>query len=137
MAASPDLLRRVPLFAELDDGHLDRLVEEFSERHFATGDSIATEGEGGRTFFVIEKGMATVSIGGRDVGTLGPGDSFGEIALIDRAPRSATITATSDMTAQMLPIWSFRPIVEGNPEMLWKLLEGLAARLRTAEQRAG
>jgi CRP-like cAMP-binding protein len=135
MAAPTDLLRRVPLFAELDDRHLDRLADEFSKRTFSAGDSIATEGEGGRTFFVIEDGSAVVSVGGRDVGTLGPGDSFGEIALIDRAPRSATITAQTDITSYMLPIWSFRPIVEGSPEMLWKLLEGLAGRLRAAEAR--
>jgi CRP/FNR family cyclic AMP-dependent transcriptional regulator len=135
MAAPTDLLRRVPLFAELDDRHLDRLADEFSKRTFSAGDSIATEGEGGRTFFVIEDGSAAVSVGGRDVGTLGPGDSFGEIALIDRAPRSATITAQTDITSYMLPIWSFRPIVEGSPEMLWKLLEGLAGRLRAAEAR--
>ena len=135
MAAPTELLRSVPLFSELDDAHLDRLADEFSKRTFSTGDSIATEGEGGRTFFVIEDGQASVSIGDREVGSLGPGDSFGEIALIDRAPRSATITATTDMTSYMLPIWSFRPIVEGSPEMLWKLLEGLAARLRAAEHR--
>ena len=135
MSAPSDLLRRVPLFAELDDRHLDRLADEFSKRTFAVGDPIATEGEGGRTFFVIEEGQASVSVGGREVGLLGPGDSFGEIALIDRAPRSATITAQTDITSYMLPIWSFRPIVEGSPEMLWKLLEGLAGRLRTAEAR--
>jgi CRP-like cAMP-binding protein len=135
MSAPSDLLRRVPLFAELDDRHLERLADEFSKRTFSAGDSIATEGEGGRTFFVIEDGQAAVTVGGREVGTLGPGDSFGEIALIDRAPRSATITAQTDMTSYMLPIWSFRPIVEGSPEMLWKLLEGLAGRLRAAEAR--
>ena len=135
MAAPTELLRSVPLFSELDDAHLVRLADEFSKRTFSTGDSIATEGEGGRTFFVIEDGQASVSIGDREVGSLGPGDSFGEIALIDRAPRSATITATTDMTSYMLPIWSFRPIVEGSPEMLWKLLESLAGRLRAAEHR--
>jgi CRP/FNR family cyclic AMP-dependent transcriptional regulator len=135
VSAPSDLLRRVPLFAELDDRHLDRLADEFSKRTFAAGDPIATEGEGGRTFFVIEDGQATVSVGGREVGSLGPGDAFGEIALIDRAPRSATITAQTNITSYMLPIWSFRPIVEGSPEMLWKLLEGLAGRLRAAEAR--
>ena len=137
MAAPRELLRSVPLFAELDDKHLDQLADEFSKRTFSSGDTIATEGEGGRTFFVIEDGHATVSINGRDVGALGPGDSFGEIALIDREPRSASITAATDMTAYMLPIWSFRPIVESSPEMLWTLLEGLAGRLRAAEHRAG
>jgi CRP-like cAMP-binding protein len=135
VSAPSDLLRRVPLFAELDDRHLDRLADEFSRRTFSAGDPIATEGEGGRTFFVIEEGKASVSVGGREVGSLGPGDAFGEIALIDRAPRSATITAQTDITSYMLPIWSFRPIVEGSPEMLWKLLEGLAGRLRAAEAR--
>jgi CRP-like cAMP-binding protein len=137
MAAPQDLLRRVPLFAQLDDKHLSRLADEFSQRSFSAGDTIAAEGEGGRTFFVIEEGEAAVSVGGREVGTLGPGDSFGEIALIDREPRSASITAKSDITAYMLPIWSFRPIVESSPDMLWTLLEGLAGRLRAAEQRAG
>ena len=135
MAAPHELLRRVPLFAELDDDHVRRLADEFSRRSFSAGDVIATEGEGGRTFFVIEEGEATVSVGGEDVGTLGAGDAFGEIALIDRDPRSASVRATTDMTAYMLPIWSFRPVVESSPEMLWKLLESMAARLRAAEHR--
>jgi CRP/FNR family cyclic AMP-dependent transcriptional regulator len=135
VAAPHELLRRVPLFAELDEQHLHQLSAEFARRTFSKGDVIAAEGEGGRTFFVIEDGEATVSVGGRDVGTLGPGDAFGEIALIDRDPRSASVTAATDMTAYMLPIWSFRPIVESSPEMLWRLLEGLARKLRAAEQR--
>lgn len=135
MPAPHELLRRVPLFAGLDERHLQQLSDEFSRRTFSAGEVIAAEGEGGRTFFVIEEGDATVSVGGRDVGTLGPGDAFGEIALIDRDPRSASVTAATDMTAYMLPIWSFRPIVESSPEMLWKLLEALAARLRAAEHR--
>jgi CRP-like cAMP-binding protein len=137
MAAPKELLRSVPLFAGLDDKHLDQLADEFSKRTFSPGDTLTSEGEGGRTFFVIEDGEATVSVGGNDVGTMGPGDSLGEISLIDREPRSATITAKSDITAYMLPIWSFRPIVESSPEMLWTLLEGLAARLRAAEHREG
>ena len=137
MSAPKDLLRNVPLFAGLDDKHLDQLADEFSQRTFSPGDTLTTEGEGGRTFFVIEEGAATVSVGGHEVGTMGPGDSLGEISLIDRQPRSASITATTDITAYMLPIWSFRPIVESSPEMLWTLLEGLAGRLRTAEQREG
>ena len=136
MAAPHELLRSVPLFAELDERHLQQLSDEFSKRTFSAGDVIAAEGEGGRTFFVIEEGDATVSVGGREVGRLGPGEAFGEIALIDRDPRSASVTAATDMTAYMLPIWSFRPIVESSPEMLWKLLEALAGRLRAAEQRS-
>ena len=90
MSAPNDLLRRVPLFAELDDKHLSRLADEFSKRVFSSGDTIATEGEGGRTFFVIENGEAAVSVGGREVGTLGPGASFGEIANAVNAEMSST-----------------------------------------------
>ena len=69
------------------------------------------------------------------VGTLGPGSSFGEIALVDKSARSATVTATTPMVAYALPIWSFRPFVEQRPELAWKLLEILAERLRAAQSR--
>lgn len=133
---STELLRGVPLFSGLDDSELDRIASEFRERSFRPGDDITIEGAEGLTFFVIEEGEATVAAGGREVARLGPGDHFGEIALVDKGPRSATVAAATDIRAHMLPIWSFRPIVEGNPELGWKLLESLAARLREIEERA-
>ena len=69
------------------------------------------------------------------MGTLGPGSSFGEVALVDKSARSATVTATTPMVAYALPVWSFRPFVEHRPELAWKLLETLAERLRVAESR--
>jgi CRP-like cAMP-binding protein len=133
---SPELLRRVPLFSTLDDDELARIASEFRERSFGPGDRITVEGAEGLTFFVIEEGEATVSAGGREVAHLGPGDHFGEIALVDKGPRSADVTAATDMRAHMLPIWSFRPIVEGSTELGWKLLESLAGRLREIEERS-
>ena len=72
---------------------------------------------------------------GKEVGTLGAGDSFGEIALIDRRPRTATVTATSDLRTYGLPVFVFRPFVESRPQVAWKLLEAMADRLEAAENR--
>lgn len=132
---SPDLIRGVPLFAELDDKTVERLGGEFIERHFAPGTAIAKEGVDGLNFFIVESGVAEVSVKGAVVGTLGAGDSFGEVALIDKSARSATVVAETEVLAFALPVWSFRPFVEQRPELAWKLLEMLAERLRAAESR--
>ena len=132
---SPDLIRDIPIFADLDDASVAQLATDFIEREFESGQAIATEGEGGLNFFVVESGTADVSVGGNVVGTLGPGASFGEVALVDKSARSATVTATSPMIAYALPVWSFRPFVEQRPELAWKLLEVLAERLRAANTR--
>jgi CRP-like cAMP-binding protein len=132
---SIDLIRGIPLFAEADDKFLDRLAGEFIERTYAPGEAITEEGEAGRTFVVIERGEATVTVHGQEVGKLGPGQAFGEMALIDKSARSATITADSEVHGYQLPVWSFRPLVESHPEMAWALLEALAERVRTAESR--
>jgi CRP-like cAMP-binding protein len=132
---SPDLLRKVNLFSGLDDRELENLADEFNERRFSAGDKIALEGEGGLMFFVVDSGEATVEVHGREVGRLGPGDAFGEIALIDRRPRTATVTAESDLRTYGLPVFVFRPYVEARPEVAWKLLEAMADRLAAAESR--
>ena len=134
-APSPELIRGIPIFAELDDASASQLASDFIEREFSEGQAIAIEGEGGLNFFVVDSGSASVSVGGKEVGTLGPGASFGEIALVDRSARSATVTATSRLRAYALPVWSFRSFAESRPEVTWKLLELLAERLRVAESR--
>jgi CRP-like cAMP-binding protein len=133
---SLELIRGVSLFAGADDAFLQRLASEFMERRFAAGDILTEEGEAGRTFFVIESGAVTVTVHGEKVGELGAGEAFGEMALIDKSARSATIKANTDVHAYQLPVWSFRPLVESHPEMAWALLEALAERVRQAEGRA-
>src|SRR4051794_18144569 len=128
-------MRGVWLFAEADDRFLEQLAGEFMERTYAPGETIAAEGETGRTFVMIERGEVTVSVRGQEVGRLGPGDGFGEMALIDKSARSATVTADTEVHGYQLPVWSFRPFLESHPEMVWALLEGLAARVREAESR--
>ena len=134
-APSLDLIRGVPLFAEADDKFLQRLAEEFMERTYGAGETIAEEGEAGRTFIVIESGEVTVTVHGAPVARLGPGEAFGEMALIDKSARSATVKAETDVHCYQLPVWSFRPLVESHPEMAWALLEALAQRVRQAEAR--
>ena len=132
---TPALLRNVRLFSDLDERDLESLSDEFSERRFSTGDKIALEGEGGLMFFVVEEGELSVEQHGEPVATLGPGSAFGEIALIDRRPRTATVTAVSEVKAYGLPVFVFRPFVEARPQVAWKMLEALADRLAVAESR--
>lgn len=132
---SADLLRNVRLFSGLEDRDLETLAEEFNERRFSPGDKIALEGEGGLMFFVVESGELSVEVHGEPVSTMGPGSAFGEIALIDRRPRTATVTAVTDVKAFGLPVFVFRPFVESRPGVAWKMLEAMADRLALAESR--
>jgi len=132
---TPALLRNVRLFSDLDERDLESLADEFSERRFSAGDKIALEGEGGLMFFVVSEGELSVEQHGEPVATLGPGSAFGEIALIDRRPRTATVTAVSDVKAYGLPVFVFRPFVEARPQVAWKMLEAMADRLALAESR--
>jgi CRP-like cAMP-binding protein len=132
---SLDVLRAIPLFATADDAFLERLSADFTMRTYAAGETITVEGESGRTFLVIDTGEATVTVHGEGVGRLGPGDALGEMALIDKSARSATVVADSDVRAFQLPVWSFRPLIEKNPEVLWAFLEAMARRVREVEAR--
>jgi CRP/FNR family cyclic AMP-dependent transcriptional regulator len=133
MAVSVETLRRVALFADLDDGELARLADEFKERTFPPGASVVSEGASGAAFFVITDGEATVTVGGEERARLGAGDHFGEIALLDEGVRSATVTAETELRCYGLTPWDFRPFVEDHPEVAWKLLQALARRLRTTD----
>jgi CRP/FNR family transcriptional regulator len=130
-----ETLAKVPLFARLKPRELERLAKRMSERRWSEGDVVITEGKGGIGFWVIEDGNATVSVRGKSVGSLGPGDHFGEIALLDDGPRSATVTAATDMRCQGIVAWEFGPFVQENPEVAWPMLQTLAARVRDAEAR--
>jgi pyruvate,water dikinase len=128
-----EVLRPVPLFADLDDAEREAVARLFKERRFARGETVIREGSGGAAFFVIDAGEATVVVGGEERTTLGPGDWFGEIALIDEGPRSASVVATTDLVCHGVTIWDFRPFVEGNGIVGWKLLQAMVKKLRAAE----
>ena len=133
---SVETLQQVPLFSGLESRDLERIADSFKERKYSAGDTIAGEGQGGAGFFVIAEGTAHVTIQGEDRGKLGPGDYFGEIALIDEGVRTATITADTTLVCYGMTFWEFRPIVEANAQVAWKLMQALARKLRAAEQSA-
>lgn len=130
---SVELLQSVPLFAEVEPKELGRLSGSFKERDFSAGEIIATEGEGAAGFFVIDSGEAVVRVHGDERGRLGPGDYFGDIAMIDQGDRTATIEAVSDLKTYGLTFWDFRPLVESDARIAWPLLQAMAKRLRAAE----
>ncbi len=128
--ASPDVLKKVPLFAGLDNKELQQIAASMRERRFKEGDTVTQEGAGGVGFFVVEEGHADVTVGGESKGSVGPGDYFGEIALINESPRTATLTARTDMLCYGMTPWDFRPLVEGNSTIAWKLLTAMAEKMR-------
>jgi CRP-like cAMP-binding protein len=132
MSAPTELLQRVPLFQGLDRKQLEQLSRAFTDRTFPAGHEMTSEGAGGVGFFVIGDGEAVVTVHGEERRTLGAGDYFGEVALIDEGARSATITAKTDVKAYGLTPWQFRPLVEENASIAWPLLVTMAKRLREA-----
>ena len=131
VAGAPvDTLKKVPLFAGLDNKELQQIAASMRERKFKAGDTVTQEGAGGVGFFVVEQGQADVSVGGESKGSVGPGDYFGEIALINESPRTATLTARTDMLCYGMTPWDFRPLVETNSTIAWKLLTAMAEKLR-------
>jgi CRP/FNR family cyclic AMP-dependent transcriptional regulator len=128
-----DLLKKVPLFSGLDQRELKRLTGSFKERTFDAGEPVAVEGEAGAGFFVIESGEAVVTVHGEERGRLGPGDYFGDVAMIDQGDRTATVQADSELKCYGLTFWDFRPLVESDARIAWPLLQAMAQRLRDAE----
>jgi CRP/FNR family cyclic AMP-dependent transcriptional regulator len=130
-----DLLKRVPLFEGLDKAELEGVARLMKQRTFSAGQAITSEGQGGVGFFVVEDGTAKVTVRGEERGAIGAGDYFGEIALIDDdSTRSATITAETDLRCYGMTPWEFRPLVQENASIGWKLLQAMAKKLRAAEK---
>lgn len=125
-------LRAVPLFAGLKDRALKDVLERTREVEH-TGGEIVEEGQQGVGFHLILDGTATVLQGGQVRRTLGPGDYFGEISMIDGKPRSATVHAKTPVTTISLASWAFYPILDEHPDVSKELLKVMCARLRAAE----
>jgi CRP-like cAMP-binding protein len=129
-----DALARVPMLSSLDRRHLEKLAKDFSERTFAAGSAVVKEGdERSIGFFIVGDGEAVVSVGGAEVSRLGPGDHFGEIALISDRVRTATVTAATDLHCYVMTMWDFRSFVHGNADVAWTLLEELATMLHRSK----
>ncbi|MEO5885080.1 MAG: cyclic nucleotide-binding domain-containing protein [Candidatus Limnocylindrales bacterium] len=132
MSDTVDLLAGVPFLSGLDRKHLERLARDFSERTFAAGSVAVREGdEHGIGFFIVVEGEGTVTVGGKQVATVGPGGYFGEVALISDRVRTATVTATTDLKCLVMTMWDFRAFVRGDAEVAWSLLQHLGEMLHT------
>ena len=128
MTSPVDELKRVPLFGSLSQRQLKRLGRDFRERTFRPGTAMVKQGQmSGVDFFVIVEGEATVSRDGVKVGTLGPGDHFGELALISQRVRAATVTSEVPVRCLVMASWHFRRFVMDNPDVSWKLLQHVAS----------
>jgi CRP/FNR family transcriptional regulator len=130
-----ELLGSVPLFEGLSKADVKHLVDISKVVFHDEGHTIIHEGDHGAGFQLILDGEARVVRGGRTAARLGPGEFFGEMALIDEGPRTATVIASTPMTTLGIASWNFRPLVKGRPEMAWKLLVFLTVRLRAAQKR--
>lgn len=127
-----ELLQHVKLFNNVEKKDLESIARSFKERTFQPGDMIAEEGKSGIGFFVIETGTAKATHGDIEIATLGPGASFGEVALIDEGPRSATIVAETELKCWGLSAWEFRPLAETNATVAWNLARIVAGYVRLA-----
>jgi CRP/FNR family cyclic AMP-dependent transcriptional regulator len=134
MAVSIDDLREVDLLRGLKESDLVTLAADLAERRVAAGEPIVGEGTGGVVFFFILEGETSVSVAGEEVATLKRGDYVGELALLDpEGPRSATVTAKTDVVLAGMSAWQFRPFVLAHSDVAWMLLQRLARRLREAQ----
>ena len=124
-----DLIHKVPLFARCSRAELKEIAMLADEIDLHEGKEMTREGEPGREFFVLLEGTADVRKKSRKVNALGPGDFFGEIALVSREPRTATVIATSPVRALVITDRSFRRLLDDSPQVQTKVMEAMAQRL--------
>ncbi len=127
-------IANVPLFSECSKRELGVIAHAAKEVTHRAGVTIAREGERGIGLFVILEGECEVTIGGRRKAKLGPGDFFGEIALLDGGPRTATVTSLSQVKLVGITGWVFRGLLMEHPSIALKTLEAVAGRLRSVSK---
>ena len=131
-----EVLGGVSLFSSCSKAELRRIGSLSDELEVPAGRVLTRQGETGREFFVVLDGEAEVSLGGRKTATIGAGSSFGEMSLFDQGPRSATVTAASDMRLLVLDSRSFSALIREVPSVALKVFKAMAKRLREAEAAA-
>jgi CRP-like cAMP-binding protein len=124
-----EAIKHVPLFAQCSRRDLDEIAQIADEIDLRAGKEMTREGAPGREFFVLLEGTADVRRKNRKVGTMSGGDFFGEIALVSRKPRTATVVATSPVRALVITEQSFRGLMEHQPRIQLKVLQALAERV--------
>ena len=128
-------LKDVPLLSCLNQRELKRLAKNIREQTFSPGTTVVREGKmSGVGFYIVSDGEASVTIGGKEVARLGPGDYFGELGLLGRRERAATVTAVTPLTCQVMATWDLEELVMSSPGTAWKLVRHLVDML--AEEQA-
>jgi CRP/FNR family cyclic AMP-dependent transcriptional regulator len=127
-------LSGVPLFADLPKRALQRLAKQADELTFEPGERLVEEGLLGETLFVVMQGKAKVTRRGRRVGSVVPGDFFGELSTIDGGPRTATIVAETPMRVLRLFRTTLRKLLDDEPQLAVKILDGMVRRIRQVER---
>ena len=122
-------LAEVPMFSACTKKELTEVGRHVEEIRFNEGEVLVREGDKAEEFFVLASGKARLTRGGRELAVLGAGDWFGELALLDKAPRNATITAVTPVEVFVLSQRSFRGLLAEVPTMSWRLMTGMARRL--------
>jgi CRP-like cAMP-binding protein len=122
-------LKMVPMFSACSTDELQAVADLATVRHARADEVLITQGEPGSEFFVISTGEARVERDGNEVGALGPGDFFGELALFDSAPRNASVVATDNVTAVVLAQHDFNSLLRASDPIRDSLLRGMARRL--------
>jgi len=136
MAGAPDaasLMGNVPFFADLDEKKRKSIATQGKEISYKAGDKIVEDGSMGVGFYLILDGRAEVRKGSKVLATLGKGQFFGEMSLIDEQPRSADVVALSPTRCWALSSWAFASVVKTNPEIPMMMLKEMARRLRSAQ----
>jgi CRP-like cAMP-binding protein len=127
--AKVELLKKVPLFSKLNKQGLQDVAQIADEIDLPAGKEMATEGDRGREFFVLLKGTADVTKNGQSINTMSEGDFFGEIALVSKMPRTATVTATTDVDVLVITERDFDGLMKKSPEIGKQIAEALAERV--------
>ena len=130
VAGIVDELERVRLFACLSPRQLKRLARTVKVREYRQGVDVVKEGTmSGVGFFIVSEGEGSISVEGAEVARIGPGDHFGELALISEGERTATVTAVTRLRCLVIAFWDFRRFAKENPDVSWALLQHLAELL--------
>ena len=124
------LLKKAPLFANTNDASLNGLLKSAVQKTSAAGEKIVEEGKGGVGFYLILEGTAKVVRDGNAVADLGTGDFFGELSVIDGAPRTADVVAETETSCLVITPWAMKSIISTHPEVALSMLQELARRLR-------
>lgn len=135
--AHEEFLARVPIFGNCTAEEIRAITAVAQDSFFEPGQIIVTQGTPGQAFYLILSGRVEILRDNRSLGAFGQGDFFGEMSLLDQAPRSATIRAIDQTECLMLSSWDFKGLLEKYPSIAIKLLEVLSRRLRVADERIG